>query len=159
MAQVTVTKSRQGLLAKTSVPLVVSRALLSATDLPPMMEVADPRGSYRYPLLQFIMDWNSSDAQARLIKDPPVYTGDDPVLLPAIAVVVHALADRADIPVPDWVYRHRAPNDTVLFVYKQDGKYAQWLRRRSHPVSAYHRVHIHPRMIDKGTPDWWLPWD
>ena len=159
MAQVTVTERAAEGVSQPKVPLIVSREPLTAAALPPMMVVDDPRGPYRYPLLQFIVDWNLSSNPAGLIADPPVYGGDDPILLPAIAVVVHALADRAGIPIPEWVCDHRAPSDTVLFAYKQDGKYAQWLRRRSHPASAYHQVHIHPRMLDKGTPDWWLPWD
>ncbi len=138
---------------------VVTRNDLTAADLPPLMVVPDPRGSYRYPLLQFIVDWNLSDDQARLVAEPPVYNGHDPVLMPAIAVVVHALAERAGIPIPGWVFEHRAPTDVALFVPDYMPKYAEWLKRRSHPLSEYHRVHIHPRMLDKGTEDWWLPWD
>ena len=141
------------------VPLIVSRESLTAAALPSLMEVDDPRGPYRFPLLQFIVDWNLSDDKARLIADPPAYDGNDPILLPAIAVVVHALSDRAGVPIPDWVFDHRAPSDTVLFVPNPDSRYARWIKRRSYPASRYHRVHIHPRMLDKGTPDWWLPWD
>ena len=140
-------------------PTAVPKMELTAADLPPLMVVPDLRGSYRYPLLQFIFDWNRSVDKARLIAEPPVYDGDDPVLLPAIAVVVHALADRAGIPIPGWVFEHRAPTDIALFVPDYMPKYAEWLKRRSHPLSEYHRVHIHPRMLDKGTDDWWLPWD
>lgn len=140
-------------------PVVVSRVPLAAADLPPLMEVPDPRGSYRFPLLQFIADWNRSDNPEGLIVDPPVYDGDDPVLLPAIAVVVHALASRAGLPIPEWVLGHRAPHEVALFVPDYQRDYRRWLMERSHPLSAYHRVHIHPRMLDKGTPDWWLPWD
>ena len=132
---------------------------LTAADLPSLMVVPDPRGPYRYPLLQFIADWNRSPDQAAMIAAAPTYDGDDPILLPAIAVVVHALADRAGVPVPDWVFDHRAPSEVVLFVRDPHSNYGGWLRRRSHPASKFHRVHIHPRMLDKGTPDWWLPWD
>ena len=91
------------------VPLIISRESLTAAALPPLMEVDDPRGPYRFPLLQFIADWNVSDDKARLIADPPAYDGNDPILRPAIAVVVHALSDRAGVPIPDWVFDHRAP--------------------------------------------------
>ena len=159
MAQLTVTKRGEGRESQPKVPLIVSRQPLTAADLPPMMEVDDPRGAYRFPLLQFIVDWNLSTDGEALITDAPVYDGSDPVLLPAIAVVVHALADRAGLPLPSWVMEHRAPTEVVLFVPDPDSRYGQWLKGRSHPASAYHRVHIHPRMLDKGTPDWWLPWE
>ena len=89
--------------------------LFNAADLPPLMVVDDPRGPYRFPLLQFIADWNRADDPASLIAEPPQYEGDDPVLLAAITVVVHGLADRAQIPLPDWVLCHRAPGDVMLF--------------------------------------------
>lgn len=63
---------------------------LRAAMLPPLMSVPDPGGPYQAPLLQFIADWNRTEDRAALIVEAPVYAGDDPVLLPAIAVVVHA---------------------------------------------------------------------
>ena len=131
---------------------------MTAAVLPPMMVVPDPGGPYRYPLLQFIFDWNRYPDRAGRIAEAPCYDGDDPVLLPAIAVVVHALAERDGVPVPEWVFDHRAPDVIVLFLRNPDSDYGLWLRRRSVPQSAYHRVHIHPQMLDKGTPDSWLPW-
>lgn len=133
----------------------------TAADLPPLMSVPssvdiDP---YRFPLLQFIGDWNVASDKAALIREAPVYEGDDPNLLPSIGVIVHALADRAGVPVPNWVARHRAPEDVMMFRWAFDGRYARWERRRAPAVCAYHRVWFHPRMLDKGTPDWWLPWD
>ena len=131
----------------------------TAASLPP---------SCRYPTraaltdslcLQFIRDWKVASDKAALVREGPVYDGDDPKLLPSIAVVVHALADRAGVPVPDWVAGHRAPEDVMMFRWEFDGRYARWERRRSPAVCAYHRVWFHPRMLDKGTPDWWLPWD
>lgn len=94
-----------------------------------------------------------------LVTEAPVYGGYDPNLLPAIAVVVHALADRDRVPVPDWVAGPRAPSDVMLFGYAFDTPYARWVRLRSPAVCDPHRVRLHPRTLDKGTPDWWLPWD
>ncbi|WP_420614277.1 hypothetical protein [Candidatus Spongiisocius sp.] len=94
-----------------------------------------------------------------LVAEAPVYAGDDPNLLPAIAVVVHALADRDGVPVPGWVAGHRSPADVMLFGYAFDGPYSRWERTRSPTVCGHHRVWFHPRTLDKGTPDWWLPWD
>ena len=135
--------------------------LFTAADLPRLMSVplsVDP-SPYRAPLLQFIWDWNVASDKTALIAERPVHDGDDKELLPSIAVVVHALADRDGVPVPDWVTRHRAPTDVMMFGWEFDGRYAQWVRRRSPAICAHHRVWFHPRMLDKGTPDWWLPWD
>ena len=142
-----------------SAPPNPKRRPLTAEDLPPLMSVPDPRGPYRAPLLQFIWDWNVAVDRPALIAEAPFYRGPDWLLLPAIAVVVHALADRAGVPLPDWVLGHRSSQDVMLFPWKFDGGYARWVRRRSPDVCAYHRVWFHPRMLDKGTPDWWLPWD
>ena len=139
--------------------VVRRRVPLTAADLPPLMSVPDPRGPYRVPLLQFIWDWNATEDRQGLIAEAPIYRGDDWLLLPAIAVVVHALADRDGVPLPDWVSGHRAPQNAMLFPWRFDGAYARWERRRAPAVCAYHRVWFHPRMLDKGTPDWWLPWD
>ena len=132
---------------------------LRAALLPELMTVPDPRGPYRAPLLQFIADWNRADDRAALIAEAPVYAGEDPVLLPAVAVVVHALADRAGVPLPEWVLQHRAPEDVMLFGWRFDGDYGRFVRRRAAAACDYHRVWFHPRTLDKGTPDWWLPWD
>ncbi|MDE0439320.1 MAG: hypothetical protein OXJ36_13150 [bacterium] len=126
---------------------------LTAAMLPELMTVPDPRGPYRGPVLQFIADWNRSEDRAALIAEAPVYEGDDPVLLPAIAVVVHALADRAGVLLPDWVLQHRAPADVSLFGWRFDGEYGQLVRRRSPAACVYHRVWFHPRTLDKGTPE------
>ena len=71
----------------------------------------------------------------------------------------HAMADRDGLPVPDWVAGHRAPADVMLFGYAFDKPYARWVRLRSPAVCDPHRVWFHPRVLDKGTPEWWLPWD
>ena len=85
-----------------SAPPKPKRLPLTASELPPLMSVpasvdTDP---YRFPLLQFICDWNVAEDREALIAGAPVYEGNDPLLLPAIAVVVHALADRAGVPLP-----------------------------------------------------------
>ena len=132
---------------------------LTAAGLPPLMSVPDPRGSYRFPLLQFIWDWNVAENRAAMIAGAPAYDGGDDLLLPAVAVVVHALADRDGVTLPGWVLDHRAVGDVMLFGWGFDSPYARWVRRRSPAVCTYHRVWFHPRTLDKGTPDWWLPWD
>ena len=124
-------------------------------SVPPSVDISP----YRAPLLQFIWDWNVAPDKPALVAEAPVYAGEDPNLLPAIAVVIHALADRDDVPVPGWVAGHRSPADVMLFGYAFDGPYSRWERTRAPSVCAHHRVWFHPRTLDKGTPDWWLPWD
>ena len=113
----------------------------------------------RAPLLQFVADWNVSSDRAAMTRAAPIYEGDDPLLLPAIAALVHALAARDDVGVPEWVMEHRHPIDIPLFEDTDDGWYGHWLRRRAPATCAYHRVWFHHRLLDKGTPAWWLPWD
>ena len=75
---------------------------LTVADLPPLMSVPPSvdTSPYRFPLLQFIWDWNVADDRPALVAAAPIYHGDDPLLLPAVAVVVHALADRAGVALP-----------------------------------------------------------
>lgn len=141
------------------VPEYPPRLSLTAGDLPPLMSVPDPRGSYRFPLLQFIWDWNVARDRAALVAEAPSYEGDDQMLLPAISAVVHSLANRDGVSVPNWVLSHRADTDVILFDIPFDSPYGRWLRKRAPSACASHRVWFHPRMLDKGTPDWWLPWD
>ena len=133
--------------------------LFVATDLPGLMSDTDDPSPHRAPLLQFIWDWNVSDDKAAMVTEAPTYDGDDSLLLPALAAVVHALAMRDGVPPPDWVFDHRHNRDAHLFGMPFDSPYVKWLRRRSPDVCAYHRVWFHPRLLDKGTPQWWLPWD
>ena len=144
-----------------SPPPKPKRLPLTASELPSLMSVPPSvdTSPYRFPLLQFIWDWNVAEDREALVAEAPVYEGDDPLLLPAIAVVVHALADRDGVALQGWVFRYRSPQDVMLFPWEFEGDYARWVRRRSPGVCAYHRVWFHPRMLDKGTPDWWLPWD
>ena len=161
MAETTVVDNRPTGMTVRGLPVNPNYRYLTAAELPPLMPVPPEvdAAPYRYPILQFIADWNRAPDQAALVAEAPFYDGDDPILLPAIAVIVHALAGRAGVPVPDWVFDHRAPRDVMLFGYEYGGKYALWVRQRSLDVCAFHQVWFHPRTLDKGTPDWWFPWD
>ena len=79
-----------------------------AAELPPHMVGTSLLEAYRTPLLQFVADWNRSSAKPAMIEQAPVDDGADPYLLPSIASVVHALAERHDLPVPDWVWGHNS---------------------------------------------------
>ncbi len=81
------------------------------------------------------------------------------MLLPAISAVVHCLADRDGVTVPDWVLSHRADTDVIPFDVPFDRPCGGWVRKPAAASCAVHRVWFHLRVLDKGTPDWWLPWD
>ena len=119
------------------------------------MEVPDRRGPFVVPISQFIMDWNWLDHPARLIQDPPVYEGGDPLLLPSIAAVVHALSDRDGVHLPDWVLKHRAPEDVMLFGGHMDTPLGGWVRRHAPTACEYHRVWFDVYLLDKGTDREW----
>ena len=132
----------------------------SAAELPPHMVGETLLEAYRTPLLQFVADWNCSPAKAGMIEKAPSYEGSDPYLLPSIAAVVHALVDRHDMAVPGWVWEHTLSEDWALFNDPEEVGSFLWNRamEKAPSVCAYHRVFFHHRLLDKGTPDWWLPW-
>ena len=84
----------------------------AAADLPPHMVGKTLFEAYRTPLLQFVADWNRSPTKADMIEKAPSYEGPDLYLLPSIAAVVHALVDRHNMAVPDWVWNHRSEGQT-----------------------------------------------
>ena len=132
---------------------------LRACDLPAIMGVEDWFDAYRFALIQFVSDWNHSDDPVSMVCGPPVYQGTDWRLLPTVASVVHALVDRDGLPVPDWVWEHQARQDWVVFCDPPGSSF--WKRDLEHAPATcvHHRVYFHSRMLDKGTLDWWLPWD
>ena len=129
-------------------------------ELPPVMAGKTRLQAYRTPLLQFIADWNHSPSKSNLIEKSPSYRGPDRYLLPSLASVVHALVDRHSMPVPDWVWTHCLDEDWALFCAPEEAGSFFWERalRQAPPTCAHHRVFFHHRLLDNGTPDWWLPW-
>ena len=132
----------------------------SAAELVPHMVGRTRTEAYRAPLLQFIADWNRSSTRPAMIEEAPSYEGSDPYLLPSISSVVEALADRHNVGVPGWVAEHIAPKDWVLFCNGEEAGSHLWRREMENAPSTcvHHRVYFHHRLLDKGTPDWWLPW-
>ena len=120
------------------------------------MEVPDIRGPFSVPLSQFVMDWNWSDRPADLIHEEPVYKGHNQLLLPSIAAVAHALADRDGVALPGWVSKHRAPEDVLLFGGNMYSLLGEWITKHAPPACEYHRVWFDAYLLDKGTPRQWL---
>ena len=123
-----------------------------ARDLPQLMDELGNPDPRCVPLMQFIADWNRSPDPAAMILDDPVYDGPDDLILPYIAAVVHALADRDGVLIPAWVFQYRAHHDVILFGWDPNGTYGRWVRGRSVPASAHHRVWFPPETLDKGKP-------
>jgi len=115
--------------------------------------------AYRYALAEFVTGWNRSDDPALLIADRPLYEGEDWRLLPTIASIVHALADRKDVEIPGWVWGHIAHRDWVVFGDPPQSYFWTRALEKAPRTCRHHRVYFHPRLLDRGTPDWWLPWD
>lgn len=132
----------------------------TAAELPPHMVGKTLFQAYRTPLLQFVADWNRSADKVSMIEEIPSYGGSDRYLLPSISAVVHALVDRANLRVPEWVWEHSLSEDWVLFCEPGEHESFFWKRAMAQapPTCVHHRVYFHPRLLDKGTPDWWLPW-
>lgn len=129
---------------------------MTVGDLPAEMEVDCRRGPFRVPLAQFVMDWNHADNPAALIEEAPAYAGGNDLILPAIAVVVHALCDRDSVRLPDWVMKHRASDDVMLFGWNMNSNLAKLIRKASPSACKYHRVWFDAQLLDKGTPRQWL---
>ena len=57
--------------------VVRRRVPLTVADLPPLMSVPPSvdTSPYRFPLLQFIWDWNVADDRPALIAEAPIYRG------------------------------------------------------------------------------------
>ena len=140
-------------------PDYAPRQRLHASDLPDIMDEDEWFDAYRFALIQFVADWNHATDPASLVSGPPAYRGDDWRLLPTIASVVHALAVRKGLPAPEWVWEHKAPQDWVVFADPPGSYLWNRDRRRAPATCVNHRVYFHHRLLDKGTPDWWLPWD
>ena len=134
-----------------------TRTPLTTSDLPALMSEPCSRGPYRVPLAQFVMDWNGSDERIGLIASEPNHEGQEPLVMPAIAVVVHALAARDGVPVPSWVWRHRAPSDTALFGHNLDSRLGRLVRSQAPAASLFHRVFFDASFLDKGTSRQWQP--
>ncbi len=115
-----------------------------------------PRGQFRVPLARFVMDWNRATDRAGIISDTPTYHGDG-IVLPAIAAVVHALANRDRVAVPAWVYKHRASQEVALFGHRLDSPFGLWVRDNAPPECEFHRIFFHVGFLDKGTARQWIP--
>ena len=133
------------------------RNRLTTSNLLSLMAVPCLRGPYRVPLAQFVMDWNQSEYPTELIASEPRYEGTDPMVMPAIAVVVHALAARDGLPVPAWVWQHRASTDIALFGHSMRSNMGRWVRGRSPEASSLHRVFFDAGFLQKGTDKQWEP--
>ena len=92
-----------------------------------------------------------------MILSAPHYEGRDPLVMPAIAVIVHALAARDGVPLPSWVRRHRANSDAALFGHNLESKLGRWVRSHAPRASHFHRVFFDAGFLDKGTARQWHP--
>ncbi len=128
---------------------------MTTAALPADMADNDHRGRV-VGLSQLAKDWATfPDERERMIATPPhrarwwhrfTRRRND---LARIAAVVHALCDRDNEPIPDWVWEHRATKP-VRFNHSDfvDSPYARIVRAEAPSASAYHDVWFTPRDIE-----------
>ena len=106
-----------------------------------------PRARTR-ALVQFIKDWNTWPQDRAEMLDAPPLSGD-PFDLACIAAVVHALADRAGVEVPEWVHRHSAHPPRLFTGLDVDSDYGRLIAAEAPAVCAYHGVYFEASMLDR----------
>ncbi|MDE0699675.1 MAG: hypothetical protein OXH61_03005 [Acidimicrobiaceae bacterium] len=131
-------------------PLVM--APLTAADIPACMADDDGRGRI-VELRELCKQWAHADHAHRvaMIAEPPrrfrwwhrvTRRRED---LARIASVVHALCDRDGVPVPDWVWEHRARKHRGLSEHSS----GFYIHDKGAPRSCeYHRVWFDPASIE-----------
>lgn len=126
--------------------------LLRACDLPPLIASGDGRGRV-VDLRQFVKDWAASPLQRRIAmsEEEPRRArrrhrlGPRRHDLTRIAAVVHALCDRDDVPVPDWVHGRRSRRPLSFVSRPMDRSlWSAYVRRHAPAACAAHNVWFLP---------------
>lgn len=101
------------------------------------------RGAGYLPVIQLIMDWNNEPGLRSSMIDEGPAADTDPVTAAKIAVVVHALCDRDDHPIPEWVMRARSPFETTLVPgINLQSWFGRRMRASAPEACHYHRVYF-----------------
>ena len=111
-------------------------------ELPVVMDEPG-RGAGYLPVIQLIKDWNNEPGSRTAMIDEGPPAGTDAVTAAKIAVVVHALCDRDEHPIPDWVMRARSPQETTLVPgIDLRSWFGRRMRARAPAACHYHRVYF-----------------
>ena len=118
------------------------------SEMPQQMAEPDTRGQYR-PLIQFAMHWNRlPEHRTEMLDGPPPKDGS-PFHLAAIASVVHALATRDGLEVPDWVHHHRADPPRTLSGIPTSTEYGRIVEQSAPSTCAQHGVYFDPEILNR----------
>ena len=118
------------------------------SELPSRMAEPNVRGQFR-PLIQFVMCWNHwVEHRAEMLDGPPPDGGDE-FHLATIASVVHALAARDGIEVPEWVHLHRAEPEATMSGIPVTTDFGQLVKAEAPPTCAEHGVYFDHEILDR----------
>ena len=120
------------------------------TQLPALMVGRSGRDRAR-TLIQFIKDWNYWAASRPEMLDGSPPSGD-PFDLACIAAVVHALAARDGVAVPEWVHRYRADPPRLFTGLAADSDFGRLVVAAAPAVCAQHGVYFEAEMLARGRP-------
>ena len=128
---------------------------ITADQIPRWMADDDKRGRV-VELRELCKQWANTDYTHRvaMVKAPPQryrwyhrFTRRRHDVI-RIAVVVHALCDRDEVAVPEWVWQHRSDSDIGLIASRRRAS-DWWLGNGNAPAAcAYHRVWFDPASIE-----------
>ena len=112
-------------------------------------ELVDPTWSDAdRPMVQFVMDWRRYPEQRDAVLATPPPAGASEMVVAKIAAVVHALCDRDNMRVPEWVHGCRVEPDTALFGVPLNSRFGDVVRRRAPLVCAAHGVWFGADLLD-----------
>ena len=118
------------------------------SELPSRMAEPNIRGQFR-PLIQFVMGWNHwVEHRAEMLDGPPPGDGDE-FHLATIASVVHALAARDGITVPEWVHLYRAEPEATMSGIPVTTDFGQLVKAEAPPTCAEHGVYFDHEILDR----------
>lgn len=137
------------------VPPTLGEPAVTAAELPYWMSRNDRRGRIT-ELTQLAKDWALCPTlRDAMICDPPRrlrwYHRFTPRRrdLARIAAVVHALCDRDEHPVPDWVWEHRSAKPIYIDCLPvEDDAYDQHIRRIAPKACSHHNIWFDPPSIE-----------
>lgn len=118
------------------------------SELPLRMAEPNVRGQFR-PLIQFVMCWNHwVEHRAEMLDGPPPGDGNK-FHLAAIASVVHALAARDGIQVPEWVHLYKAEPEATMSGIPVTTDFGRLVKAEAPPTCAEHGVYFDHEILDR----------
>lgn len=122
---------------------LLARPYMVVGELPALMAIPGGRGAGYLPVVQLIKDWNNQPESRQLMLVGGLPPGTDPTAAAKVAAVVHALCQRDNHPLPEWVPAARSPVAVALVPdVDLESPYGQRLRSDAPGVCGYHGVYF-----------------